>query len=141
MRAKGIFTWPAEERRSDRYGMVALACANYDETAHARVELDEAALMFLCGRRVRIVATVLESRESGHIGDIFRGIYPVRPEIGEIIDLGSGAFVVAPTYYEDIPLTFGILPDDGRDVDWFDPRLLYRLHDQTVRLDITETNG
>lgn len=137
MTITGIFSWPGAERRSDRYGMLLICPMNYDETAHATVTLDVPRLERMAGSRVSLRAEVVEARDSGHIGDIFRGLYPTKPDIGETHDLGTGTLRVSPSGFDESPIVFGLEPDDGRDTDWFDPRILYRLHDQTVRLTLS----
>jgi len=135
MKTQGIFSWPRSERVSDRYGAIGMYETNYNEDATAAVVLDKVALRQLRGKRVHIAARVLEARESGHIGDLFRGIFPSQPAVGEVIDLGVGEFF---TDTVDGQFVFGLEPDDDRVIDWFDPEKLYRLHDQTVELDIEE---
>lgn len=134
----GIFTWDGRERRSDRYGVFALDDADYDKTAQTRAEWsdDPSTLMF---RECRITVEVIEARESGHIGDLFRGIFPEKPDVGEIIDLGTGELFVERDRMHWAVGGFGVglRPADNRQSDWFDPRKLYRLHDQTVRVTIT----
>jgi hypothetical protein len=133
MKARGIFNWPAGERRSDRYGMIGVYDANYDGTARCKPSFDVAALRAMAGQRATISATVVETRDSGHIGDLFRGIYPSRPQVGQVFDLGVGELLIDSIEGQTV---FGLSPDDGRDVDWFDPHTLYQLHDQTVELEI-----
>ena len=130
----GIFSWPPRERRSDRYGTISITATNYDGSAETFVNVDEARLRSLVGKRTRLVATVVEARESGHVGDLFRGIYPSKPNVGEVIDLGTGTFFIERD--GETPC-LGLIPDDHRDHDWFDPHKLYRLHDQTVSLEVT----
>lgn len=135
MKATGIFSWPGEERRSNRYGFVGLWPNDYEHTASVLPDVDLFALRLLQGRRVRMAAKVLEARESGHIGDFFRGIYPSKPDVGEVVYLGEGTLVLGNC--AGVPLV-GLQPDDGREHDWIDPRALYRLHDQTVELEIMD---
>jgi hypothetical protein len=82
---------------------------------------------------------VVESRPSGHAGDLFRKILP--PEqptpVGTVIDLGEGELFVWHENDDGFPtggIHIGLRPDDGRKTDWFDPNLLYRLHDQTLEI-------
>lgn len=133
----GILSWLPEERRSDRYGMLLMCPRNYKETTHVTVVLNVPNVERMAGSRINLRAEVIEARDSGHIGDIFRGIYPSKPEVGQTFDLGTGTLIVAPSGVEESPVTFGLRPDDGRETDWFDPRILYRLHDQTVRLTLS----
>lgn len=126
----GILNWPREERVHDRYGVVAL----YSEE-------DELLPMEVKPLKVRgqLIATVLEARQSRHIGDLFREIYPVTPEVGEEIVLGEGV-----VFYETHPdgRTFiGLRPEDGRRTDWLDPEKLYRAHQQYVELYFKEFNS
>jgi hypothetical protein len=143
MKTKGIFTWPRMERVTDRYGAIAITDKAYEDrmtgpAAEFKGAAVQSDLPLLVGKRCRIVATVLETRDSNHIGDIFRGIGPSRPNVGEVIDLGEGEFFIEPDQDWAVGgVTFGLKPDDGRPNDWFDPRKLYRLHDQTVALEIT----
>ncbi len=129
--AKGVFTWDGSERRSDRYGTFAIARSSYDETATAEATVDPA-VKKLEGSRIKITIEVNEIRESGHIGDLFRGISPSTPEVGEVIELGEGELFIEGSDWPVGRMMFGLLPDDGRDADWLDPYKLYRLHDQTV---------
>lgn len=125
----GIFTWNGRERRSDRYGVFAL-----DKTDDAGWSEHPSALT---GLQCHITVEVIEARESGHIGDFFRGIFPEKPEVGEVIDLGTGELFIEPWAYAT---GVGLRPaDPDQTSDWLDPRKLYRLHDQTVRVTITPT--
>lgn len=129
----GIFSWPAPERRSDRYGLILISDTNYDGDASSPFELDGAAIQALSGQTCNIKVTVLETRKSGHLGDLFRSIYPTKPEVGEVINLGIGGLFAE---WVDTFFCFGLKPADGRPDDWFDPKKLYRLHDQTVKVEI-----
>jgi hypothetical protein len=124
----GTLNWNRGERIGDRYGAVGLWPG--DESS---IEVEYSLPLNLPpeGKRGRLVAHVLATRESGHIGDLMRGLYPQTPEVGEIILLGEGTvFWEADKDGRRI----GLRPDDGRDHDWLDPEALYRAHDQTVRL-------
>lgn len=136
----GILGWDGSERRSDRYGTFVLMSTGYDDNGSA-VAGWSAPPASLAGRRVRIVATVTATRGSSHIGDIFRGIYPTTPALGEEVDLGTGVLFV---HHFDWPngegLGVGLRPDDGRPDNWMDPGKLYRLHDQTVSVVIETTD-
>jgi hypothetical protein len=124
---EGRLSWFGEERRSDRYGSVILMLDGDSMTEFSGyVEFDQA----LAGQRGSLVVEVLETRESTHIGDLFRGFFPSTPQVGEVIRLGSGAVFVEPGEIS----TIGLLPDDHRTSDWLDPQALYRAHEQTVRL-------
>lgn len=125
----GRLSWPRGERVSDRYGVVLLMAdgdsfaepSQYIRPAHRPV-----------GQRGTLVAEALETRESTHIGDLFRGLFPETPAVGERIILGSGTFFTEDTDWG--ALLMGLSPDDGRHSDWLDPKALYRAHEQTVRL-------
>ncbi len=78
------------------------------------------------------MAHIIETRQSQHIGDIFRGIGPSTPTAGDAITLGAGTLF---TEMDDGVPRIGVTPDDGRETDWMDPRALYRCHSQTVRLE------
>lgn len=127
----GVLTWDRSERVSDRYGYVYLmtAGANSQNNVGTAVPLASAPI---AGSRGRLLAEVLEARESTHIGDLFHGVFPTTPNVGEVITLGEGELVIKPSYagYDSV----GIRPDDGRDNLWLDIRALYRCHEQTVRL-------
>lgn len=136
----GVFTWDGQERRSDRYGAFVLDHSAYSGERVCEVALDMPALRALAGRRVRLVAVVLEARKSGHVGDLTHEIYPSTPEVGERVELGVGELRIGrvewpPNFVPSIEL----VPSDGRKVFWIDPRKLYRLHDQTVEIYAEET--
>ena len=127
----GILTWDAHERRTDRYGSVWL----YPESELNDDPMQEApAPLALCipdalpGQVGQLVAHIQQARKSPHIGDLFRRIFPATPSIGERFVLGTGTLFT--THDERV----GVQPDDGREDDWLDPRLLYRCHHQTVTL-------
>lgn len=133
---EGIFTWNGGERRTQRYGYVALSDADYGQTTEFDVTLDMAACEKLVGERVTLKAVVLRTRESGHLGDSLLEIRPTTPTVGEEIELGTGVFELTHVDYEWAAgeCGVGLRPGDGRKKYWLDPRVLYRLHDQTVRL-------
>lgn len=135
----GIFTWDGRERRTDRYGAVMLASENYDRTARCSASADQQALQRMTGQRVRLWARVRESRESGHVGDLFLNIFPSRPEVNEEVVLGVGILRTLPSSYS--VLHVALEPRDGRQIFWIDPHKLYRLHDQTVELHCEETQA
>jgi hypothetical protein len=136
----GILTWDGAERRSNRYGMVILSPGNYNDDAKVTASLDAEVLSRLAGCRVRLEVEVIETRESGHLGDLFLGIHPTTPDVGECIDLGVGIFQTTPCDWTPTKQSFGLKPGDGRAELWLDPRSLYRLHDQTVKVYATLTN-
>jgi hypothetical protein len=120
---KGTLNWFRGERICDRYGAIHLESPD----GYAAYENAPA------GTTGTIVARILQTRPSSHIGDLFRGIGPSASQVGEEIELGTGELF---TYREEggIPV-IGVKPADGRETDWMDPRALYRCHNQTVRLE------
>ena len=133
-KATGVFGWPAGERRSDRYGMIMISEAPYDGPAQDNLySFQPNDLIPLVGKKVSISARVIVTRESKHIGDMFRGIFPATPKLGQTFNLGTGKLFCDDS---DDMFRFGIEPDDGRANDWFDPKKLYKLHDQTVELTV-----
>lgn len=137
--AHGVLTWPAGDRRSDRYGNVYLIGQDYGATVTVEPRQNDALMASLDGKRVRLICEVVETRTSGHIGDFFHGFFPSTPDVGERIDLGVGTLVIGMDTSEEGDKTIALRPDDGRQVFWFDPRKLYRLHDQTVTVFVEET--
>jgi len=134
---QGIFMWDAIERRSNRYGYIYMSDVNYALDVKVTVEDYKTAINLLVGKKVKLWAVVLESRESGHLGDAFLGIVPTRPEVKEKVELGVGKLVVGVNY--DGEATIGLKPSDRRKELWINPHKLYRLHDQTVELFVEET--
>lgn len=134
----GILTWGGGERQSDRYGSVVLNNENFNCDARVEAFVDEAVVRQLDTKRVRLTAKVMEARKSGHLGDVGLGINPSTPEVGEAIELGVGILGVGESWEPGLT-QFELEPEDGREVFWIDPRILYRLHDQTVELYGEET--
>ena len=128
----GILTWNGFERRSDRYGTVFLmADGETSMTDTVTPLLDQAIVKALDGLDGWLFAEVVEARQSTHIGDIFRGIFPSTPAVDDVIVLGQGTLFSA--IIGDM-LSVGLRPADGRNDDWLNPRTLYRAHEQLVRL-------
>ena len=136
--ASGIFTWWGEERRTDRYGSFVLENKNHNGDASSQIILNKEYKDFV-DKKVKITAIVKENRESGHLGDVFLNITPSKPEVNEEIVLGIGCFKTEDCSWSENKLQFVLFPDDGRSVFWFNPEILYRLHDQTVDMYIEET--
>jgi len=135
--ATGIFMWDSSERRSDRYGRFYCGSETYSAKDKVLPTFESEAAKALMGKRVRITVEVVAARESGHIGDIFHGISPMKPEKGDIIDLGVGTFDVGRNYNDDPDI--GLCPNDGRGNWWINPHQLFKLHDQTVKVFVEET--
>jgi hypothetical protein len=125
---EGVLNWSRSERITDRYGAIHLAATPMDGP-YATWENAPA------GQQGSLTAHVTETRPSGHIGDLFRGIGPSTPEVGEAVTLGTGTLF---TETDDSVPSIGVRPDDGRETDWMDPRALYRVHNQTVRLEFQQ---
>lgn len=143
--ASGIFMWSASERRGRRYGYIYNADTNYNSDVKVEPKTLVDVMSKFEGKRVRFIAKVIENRQSGHAGDLFcyPRMFPVMPEAGEEIVVGIGTF--STTSDPDTVagsadnIAFGVIPSDGRDYFWIDPRVIYRLHDQTVELYVEET--
>ena len=88
----GHFNWLRGERVSDRYGYVNLWKASASEETHPLPKAREHE-----GEHGKLVAIIKETRESSHIGDVFHGIGPSIPEVGEEIVIGEG---ILHTYKE-----------------------------------------
>lgn len=128
----GGLTWDGRERRTDRYGTIAVSDTNAEEEqittgSHLKWGVIDR-YRGCCGK---LVAKIIATGQSVHIGDLFRGFYPTTPNVGDIILLGHGKlFPHKYTWGEAV----GVLPTDGRNTDWLDPQALYRCHEQTVEL-------
>ncbi len=124
----GVLTWARGERVSDRYGSVFLMPEGQNSMHHddsANISLSRA------NGRGRLIAEVIETRKSTHIGDFFRGFSPETPEVGDRLILGEGTLFFDTEDWGD---QVGLTPDDDREADWLDPTVLYKAHEQTVRL-------
>ena len=118
----GQLTWARHERVSDRYGTVQL----FSEGEVLPLEGS-----YHAGKTGHLVVEVLETRQSEHVGDLFRGIFPTTPSVGDQMTLGEGKLFFDSDEDGDV---VGVEPADGRDSDWMNPKTLYRAHQQTVRL-------
>jgi hypothetical protein len=126
----GVLTWNSAERITDRYGSVALMPDGQTSRSGERPYLPISAV----SGRGRLVAVVLESRTSTHIGDLFRDIYPSRTAAGSKILLNKR---VGTVFLEDSrgQISIGVRPDDQQQcADWLDPHQLYRVHEHLVEL-------
>lgn len=134
----GALTWDGVERRTDRYGTVTVHDSNADNepitnNSHLKFDLIEQ----LKGKSGQLIAEILETRKSTHIGDMFRRIYPSTPDKGDIIELGDGRLFVRSYSWANC---IGLEPNDGRLKDWLDPVALYRCHEQTVNIYFVPNN-
>lgn len=119
----GELSWPSRERRGNRYGVVGL----WPPRGGPQLAFDPPPPVSVHGT---LVAIVLETQESPHIGDLARGLVPSTPARGDILVLGTGRLFVQDG-------CVGLVPDDGRTTDWLDPHALYQAHYQIVRLTFT----
>ncbi len=131
---EGVLTWHPYERISNRYGTVFLMTDGdslHEPSGYVPVPDDVPV-----GLPGRLVAEVQATRQSTHVGDLFRGLRPETPEVGERIVLGQGRLFCQTASGEEVIEAVGCTPapEDDRDSDWLDPRALYRAHEQTVRL-------
>lgn len=134
---EGRLSWPSSERVSDRYGTVMLMVDgdSFVEPSGYR-SIDQS----IVGQRGSLIAEVLETRESSHIGDFFRGLFPETPTVGERIVLGTGTASIEKASWGPVDLV-GLRPDEYRQSDWLDPKAMYRCHEQTVRLSFEAQDG
>lgn len=127
----GRLTWDRSERISDRYGAIYLIdhgdSLSSGPTPYSELNIPQE----WKGRRVRITARVLESRDSTHIGDMFHGVYPRTPAVGESILLGEG--YLRAGLNRDNSMTVELVPLDGESRR-YRLRGLYDAHEQTVEL-------
>lgn len=133
----GVLTWARGERVSDRYGSVFLMPEGQDSLNHgdrgpyAATSDDPIIDLTRVDGQGRLIAEVLKTRQSTHIGDLFRGLSPTTPQVGDRLILGEGTIWFLSEEWGD---QVGLSPDDDRDADWLDPHVLYQVHEQTVRL-------
>jgi hypothetical protein len=130
---RGALNWPAIERKSGRYGLVALYPEAETGAEDAPLPLAQADRAGVAGRLFVRVAT---GRPSYHAGDAFRGIFPPKnpPESGEERTLGHGTLFFERASEGGTPKLVGVRPADGRPDDWLDPRALYDVHNSVVEL-------
>jgi hypothetical protein len=136
----GIFIWGSEERVSNRYGAFTLCPSNFDENVEVPVSFDAEGAAPLIGTRVKITCLIIESRPSGHAGDKALGLIPHQPDVGALIEVGVGIFDLEPLSFANSVPAIVLRPDVDRDELWIDPRRLYQLHDQTVRVFVEPTD-
>jgi len=127
----GILTWMPGERRSDRYGYVyLLRYGNSESDTWENIPIKHISV-----QRGKLVAKIVETRTSSHIGDLFHCVFPRTPDVGQEIVLGTGTLVFNDFEDEGGDGTeVGLYPDDDRSTMWLDMRALYDCHEQTVEL-------
>lgn len=130
----GRLTWSAGERRSDRYGAV-YTLTNGDSTTPG-VEFAPISIPpLVIGKIVRLTAEVVETRQSSHIGDLFHGVFPSTPDVGEVQTLGVGVLQIGETIFGNSTI---IINPGNRETLWMNINALYRVHEQTVNLYVEE---
>lgn len=137
--AVGVLTWCGSERRSDRYGSVMILDPAVPHTHGSLGGATAKALPLAVPPEIidafgTLKAEVIEVRESEHIGDLFRGLRPGGAQVGETLVLGTGRLFKKPKVTSP---QVGVNPGDGRDADWLNPTMLYRVHECVVRLTFT----
>lgn len=133
--ARGVFSWHPAERITTRYGAFMINKESYNGDVASNYQYqDIAKVASLVGKRVKVLASVFESRPSGHIGDLFLGIYPKQPLVGDTVKLGLGVLDYVKDKDRPEWSEFVLHPEDAREQLWIDPYKLYNLHDQTVDL-------
>lgn len=129
---RGVLSWDASERISDRYGTVWLL----PEGVNSLIRCDPISLIQPRaeweGSEGELIAVVTEARDSTHVGDLFHGVSPETPEVGEIIVLGDGQLFFETGTHGGF--FAGLRPLDQRSTLWLDIRKLYRAHEQSVEL-------
>lgn len=129
---RGRLTWDRAERQSDRYGAIYLLSEGDSNTPHPTLYAPLDIPPDLEGSHVHLIAKVIETRESTHIGDLFHGVFPRTPRVGEIISFGDG-IIRRGTNCEGSD-TVVLIPVKMRDHFWMSIRALYDAHEQTVDL-------
>lgn len=132
----GVLTWNRSERVSNRYGSIYLGVQDSElsTVTHKLTETKIDIIEKLVGKAGKLIAVAIETRQSTHIGDLFRGISPSTPDVGEVIELGDGFLFTEPNPYEENCHMIGVKPLEEREDDWMNPNALYRAHEQTVEL-------
>lgn len=130
---KGSLSWNGAERRTDRYGSIGMFDENsVDNVITKGSYLDVDLIKSMEGISGSLFVIVTETRDSTHIGDLFRGIFPQTPNVRDEFTLGNGKlfqFVTGDGYKY-----VGVEPHDGRKNDWLDVKTLYMVHEQDVEL-------
>jgi hypothetical protein len=134
----GVFSWGADERRSNRYGSFNLCSKSYEGQTSAKTPEHTSELRRLDHKRVKLMVRIIETRKSEHVGDLALGIKPTTPEVGQEFILGVGILQLESCPWDSLP-SISLVPKDGRAELWYDPRILYQIHHQTVELYGEET--
>lgn len=123
--ARGVLRLDPEERESDRYGFVSIHQDNGERGEAFPVDKS------LNGKSGRLIAHVLETRDTKRVGDHFLKIAKSSPRVGERIVLGEGRLIV----HEGL---VGVHPFDGRDNFFMDPDAMFQANAQLVELAFQE---
>lgn len=133
---RGVLTWHRKERVSDRYGAVYLIDEGGNSLTAAPCPSRVTIPTEIIGKKGTLKAVVLETRQSTHIGDLFRGVGLRTPNVNDVIVFGQGTLFAEPAI--DGGQCVGLKPKNSRKVDWLDIRALYDAHEQTVELIFSE---
>jgi hypothetical protein len=131
----GVLTWSGCERVSDRYGFVFLMHDGETSLTKGKVYPVPLSSEPKDGEYGVLVARIVETRKSTHVGDLFRRVFPRETESGKRLVLGHGQLVRR----HDSGFThIGICPR-GADKEesvttWMDVRALYDCHEHLVEL-------
>lgn len=135
--AEGFFSWPANERVSDRYGLCGIMDENEKCVRFAdKLTLDEHS----CVGKGMLIAEVVERIQSQHIGDLFHGLYPPSvehgegPKVGERVVLSELGTVIVQDEGEGRCCWIGVEPDNERDAFWMNPVAFYSISQFRVKL-------
>ena len=131
----GHLTWEKDERRLNRYGSVFLMTptSSGDGDASGDGNNTVAPLNKKIKGYGQLIATIVSPRESQHVGDKNRRIFPSLPSEGETYLLGEGMADYNASF--DNVTCFGVMPKDGRANDWLNPVALYACHSSIVKLE------
>ena len=128
----GVLSWKRSERISDRYGSIFLMGegTNSFSTKESPIQLINKPEEDTWGK---LIVEVTQTRQSTHIGDLFRGIFPTTPKVGDEFILGEGYFF---NHKDEFGYdAVGLAPyDEEQKTDWLDPFILYQVHEQSVNL-------
>lgn len=128
----GPLNWDRGERVSNRYGFVSFQESDSWDKPIAPWTLDTALLRQLAGTRGRLVAKIVTSRASTHMGDIVLGAFPRQRPKGTRLVLGEGLLRIGRAEGEG-SLRFGVEPAGGA-TPWMNVRALYDAHENVVQV-------